>query len=178
MTDLLLVRTIITDLPVYAVSSEAGDGHATEFLTTNSPIVPGSAKVYISRELQTDTYTLDENLGLLVCNNPPANLASVEISYQHTLLSDDAINAILALYDDPRMAAADCLDIIASSEALILKRIKNLDLEVDGPAVAKALRDHAKTLRDSSGSSFEIAERIYDTQGFSEKVMKDLLREI
>ena len=47
-----------------------------------------------------------------------------------------------------RRAAAMALDTIATSEALISKRIKTLDLTTDGPAVAKALRDHAQRLRD------------------------------
>lgn len=63
---------------------------------------------------------------------------------------DTEIDAFLALEDgDVRLAAAQALDAIASSEALILKKIRQLGgaLETDGPAVAKALRDHATALR-------------------------------
>jgi hypothetical protein len=64
---------------------------------------------------------------------------------------DDEIEAFLTLEDgDVRLAAASALDAIASSETLILKKISQLGgaLVTDGPAVAKALRDHAKALRD------------------------------
>jgi len=47
-----------------------------------------------------------------------------------------------------RRAAATALDTIATSEALISKRIKTLDLTTDGPAVAEALRRHAERLRE------------------------------
>lgn len=63
---------------------------------------------------------------------------------------DTEIDAFLTLESgDVRLAAAQALDAIASSEALILKKIRQLGgaLETDGPAVAKALREHATALR-------------------------------
>jgi len=65
------------------------------------------------------------------------------------LLSDEQIKRMLALCGGRvRRAAAMALDTIASSEALVSKRIRTLDLSTDGPAVAKELRAHAQRLRE------------------------------
>lgn len=62
----------------------------------------------------------------------------------------EEIQAFLTLESgDVRLAAAQALDAIASSETLTLKKIRQLGgaLETDGPAVAKSLREHAAALR-------------------------------
>ena len=46
-----------------------------------------------------------------------------------------------------RRAAALALETMASSDAYILKRIKSLDLQTDGPAVSQELRARAADLR-------------------------------
>lgn len=82
------------------------------------------------------------------------------------LFQDDEIAAWLALKGGSiLLAAASALDTIASSEALILKKIRLLDVTTDGPAVAKALRDHAEALRkqvqiEDLDGAFDIAEWI------------------
>jgi len=64
------------------------------------------------------------------------------------LLSDANMHQVYAIEgDNLKRAAAQCLDIIASSEALVSKKIQTQDLATDGPAVAKALREHAALLR-------------------------------
>lgn len=74
------------------------------------------------------------------------------------LLADDQVRGLLAMHGVPadaadapvaavRRAAADALDTIASSEALVSKKIRSQDLNTDGPAVAAALRAHAAQLR-------------------------------
>lgn len=64
------------------------------------------------------------------------------------LLTDDQIAGYLALNDgNVRRAAADALDAIASSEALVSKVITSQDLNTDGAKVAQALRAHADRLR-------------------------------
>lgn len=75
------------------------------------------------------------------------------------LLGDNEIAGYLARYGteptgpvSPRgpisRAAADALDTIASSEALVSKKIRTGDgLSTDGPAVAAELRKHAAQLR-------------------------------
>lgn len=75
------------------------------------------------------------------------------------VLSDDQIKGYLARWglaptDAPTervgiaRAAADALDAIATSEALISKVIRTQDLQTNGAETAAALRAHAKSLRD------------------------------
>jgi hypothetical protein len=74
------------------------------------------------------------------------------------LLDDHQVRGLLAMHGVPngavdapvaavQRAAADALDTIASSEALVSKKIRSQDLSTDGPAVAAALRAHAAQLR-------------------------------
>lgn len=64
------------------------------------------------------------------------------------LLEDAEITALLALEaSDVRRAAATALELIASSEALVSKKIRTQDLSTDGPAVARELRERAAQLR-------------------------------
>lgn len=63
-------------------------------------------------------------------------------------LDDDQVNGYLALNgDNVRRAAADALDAVATSEALVSKVIKTQDLATDGVKVADSLRAHADRLR-------------------------------
>lgn len=78
------------------------------------------------------------------------------------LVSDPMLAGYLAMHgleadqtDAPRpalkRAAADVLDAIASSEALVSKKIRTQHgISTDGPAVAAALRAHAALLRDQA----------------------------
>lgn len=62
----------------------------------------------------------------------------------HGLDADEAVTNVPAL----KRAAADALDAIASSEALVSKKIRTQHgISTDGPAVAAALRAHAALLR-------------------------------
>lgn len=64
------------------------------------------------------------------------------------LLADAEIGALLVLESgDVRRAAAAALEVIASSEAMVSKKIRSQDLSTDGPAVAKELRERARLLR-------------------------------
>lgn len=63
------------------------------------------------------------------------------------ILSDDEISLLLANASGPLLAAADALDIIASAELLLSKKITTQDLSTDGPAVAAELRKQAAALR-------------------------------
>ncbi len=75
-------------------------------------------------------------------------LLATDIDVTNALLQDEDLDRLLVLEGaDVRLAAAQALDIIASSEALVQKRIEVLGLKTDGPAVAKSLRDHAGQLR-------------------------------
>jgi len=85
------------------------------------------------------------------------------------LLTDEQIEAFLTLEsDNVRLAAALALETIASSEALVSKKIRDGDLQTDGPAVAKELRERAKELRaqaaeiDDDGDAFGIGVIDFD----------------
>ncbi len=189
MSDLSTVRTLISDSQQFFVSSAVGDGTTSDFQVPDFPIYPGTTKVYKGGALQVlDTdYTVDESLGLVSFVTPPTALIAIIISGNFTLLTDDQITEMLELNagsSSPiRLAAADCLDAIASSQALIQKKIKLLDLQTDGPALAKALRDHASNLRkqvldsDSQESDFDLIEMVYDTPSHVEKILKDAERD-
>lgn len=69
------------------------------------------------------------------------------------LLTDAQITGLLTLESgNVRLAAAQALDTIASSEALVSKKIRTQDLQTDGPAVAKELRERAAGLRKQADS--------------------------
>lgn len=76
------------------------------------------------------------------------------------ILSDDQINAFISIEGDVKLAAASALDTIATSEALVLKVMQKDELRTDGAAVAKALREHAKSLREEAHAEgfFDIVE--------------------
>jgi hypothetical protein len=80
------------------------------------------------------------------------------------ILDDGQIGGYLTLNDgEVRLAAADALDAIASSETLVSKVIKTQDLSADGPAVAASLRAHADRLRDIAGQDlFDVVDTVTD----------------
>jgi hypothetical protein len=95
----------------------------------------------------------------------------IETDVTTALLEDEEIQVLIDTEGDLKLAAAMACDLIANSEAFVLKVISLLDLRTDGPAVARALRDHATALRkqyDESGGwpGFEIAEEPDTTFGY------------
>ena len=75
----------------------------------------------------------------------------------HEIFSDEEIAVFLDLNEqDVRLAAADALDQIATSQALILKYIEVNGLKTNGQAVANALHQQAESLR--SRAAAEAAE--------------------
>jgi len=110
-------------------------------------------------------------------------LLITDVDKNNPIFQDDEIDAFLAMTqvngeNDIRLAAAQALDTIASSEALVQKRIKLLDLSTDGPAVAKELRERAKELRRQVDEEFDfdIAEQALDAFSTRELIWKDALR--
>jgi hypothetical protein len=72
-----------------------------------------------------------------------------DVNEGNFLIADDQIDGYLAIESGRvKRAAARALDAIATSEVLISKKIRTLDLQTDGPAVAAELRALAKQLRD------------------------------
>jgi len=84
-------------------------------------------------------YTTDVGkIRLLIPDTDEANL----------LLDDDQINAFLGLEGgNVKLAAAQALDTIASSEAMVSKVIRTQDVSTDGAKVAAELRARAAELR-------------------------------
>lgn len=93
-------------------------------------------------------------------------LLIADVDEAREVLSDDVIEGFLALYGaepypapaDPvksRRAAADALDAIAISEALVSKVIKTQDLSTDGTKVAEILRAQAVRLREDADRLLE-----------------------
>ena len=73
----------------------------------------------------------------------------------------------------------DALDAIASNEALDQKKTKVGDISTDGPAVAKALREHAEQLRKQAEAyaGFETAEMVTTDAAYWERLTNQALRE-
>lgn len=113
---------------------------------------------------------------LLISDVDEANLVLEDVHIEGYL----GLYGVVAPYDvaelsQVRRAAADALDAIASSEALIGKVIRTQLLTTDGPKTADALRKHASSLRaladaasgdDSTDGYFGVADfRPYATRG-------------
>lgn len=102
---------------------------------------------------------------------------------QNVFFQDEELQAYLDMAGDVRRAAADALDSLASNQAMVLKVIRTLNLSTDGAATARALREHATTLREQAdvadagdGGLFEIAEFAGDVFTQRERVWNQMLR--
>lgn len=81
------------------------------------------------------------NIGLV-------RLLTTDLDEDDPLFTDAQITAFLTLEGaDARLAAAQALDTVATSEVLVSKKIKTQDLQTDGPAVSADLRARASELR-------------------------------
>lgn len=107
-------------------------------------------------------------------------LLITDVQEANPLFQDAEIDAFLTLNTSVRLAAAAALEVIAASEVLVLKKIVNLDLETDGPAVARELRELAKQLRaqEENTGAFDIAEQIHDDFTLREYWLKQAQREL
>jgi hypothetical protein len=181
------VRLLAADPEYHDRAATTGDGATTEFRVPHSPVVSGSVTVTVAGAAQVEgvnfTFDLPTGLCTFLAGSVPALLADVVITYRHTLLSDADLAALLTLEgNDVRLAAAQALDIIASSEALVSKKIELLDLKTDGPAVAKALRDHAQRLRAQAAAAvgevaaIDWAEIVVDDFSARDRILAEALR--
>lgn len=96
-------------------------------------------------------------------NSDTVRLLISDTDTENAIFADSEISNFLTLEDsDVRMAAAMALETMASREALIQKRIRLMDLQTDGPSVAKELRERAKTLREQANAGiFDYAEMVH-----------------
>lgn len=76
-----------------------------------------------------------------------------DVDEANELFIDGEITRFLTLSGgDLFRAAALALDTIAANEALVSKHIETHGLTLDGPAVAKALREQATSLREQAAA--------------------------
>lgn len=94
------------------------------------------------------------------------------------VFEDEEITAMLSVNSDVRLASAAFIDIIASSEARIQKKFSVLNFSIDGPAVANALRAHAKSLREvvDNEGGFDFAEQCVNDFSVRDRIYKQFLR--
>ncbi|HEX9235959.1 MAG TPA: hypothetical protein VF972_06740 [Actinomycetota bacterium] len=101
------------------------------------------------------------------------------------VFSDQEMLAFLNLnQSDPRLAAAQALDVIAANEALVTKRTQLLDLMVDSAKAVVEVRAIASELRrqvfmgeaDPSGQ-FDWAEFVTNPQTYVERLIDVARRE-
>lgn len=106
------------------------------------------------------------------------------VSSDH-IFSDEEIAALLLLEQSSvKRAAAAALETLASSEAYVQKAIRVLELQTNGPAVAKELRERAQALREQadrdeaaeSGGAFDIAEFVLTPQQARQRAINEALR--
>lgn len=165
MTDIDTIRTIIADPIQFDRAEGIGDGLNTEFPLPNTPVIAATEIITVNGVAQVAPadYGLNNPMGLISFVTPPNAGEVIITTYHHALLTDDNIQTFLDINGaNVRRAAADALDTIASSEALIQKRITMLDLQTDGKAVAEALRAHAKALRDQETEFTEEEDGLFD----------------
>lgn len=180
------VRSIIQDQPLLVLETLTLDGMQKSARLKYFPVIGTSVTGYTFA-----APTIDEQSGLLTWATAPA-AADYPVYYKFVSLLDSTIQDLFDVQEDDgsdvgsvtdvRLVAASALDAIATSQALILKKIELLDLKTDGPSLAASLRVHAESLRDQvlsapQESAFDIAEEINDVFGFREKIIKDWMRE-
>ena len=99
----------------------------------------------------------------------------------YEIFSDADITAFMSIEgSNVRKSAALALETIASSEVLVQKRIKLLELSTDGPAESKALLERSRMLRaqadadDADGTSMiDWAEMNLDTFSVRERLIAE-----
>lgn len=125
-------------------------------------------------------FTLDETTDI-----GAVRMIIQDVDVEQAMFSDAGIRKLLGMNDDDvRLAAAAALDIMASSQAMILKVIRTLDLSTDGASVARALREHAAQLRRDAemadggeeGGLFDYAEMVTNAFTARERIKNQALR--
>lgn len=180
------VRVLTSDLALYERSTATGDGVTMEFQVEQYPVIADTENVYVDGSIKSQgtDYTIDNEVGLITFTAAPGDGMNIIVTYRHAILSDAQIESLIDLESNVRLAAALALDTIASNEALVQKKIRLLDIQTDGPAVAKELRAHATALRKQvtdaaaldEASAFDIAEMVFPPFGPEEALYNRALR--
>lgn len=161
-------------------SATAGNYEA-ELTVTISPDVIKTERFIITILAKPVGFTLDETTDI-----GAVRMLIQDIDAEQALFSDNAITRLLNMNgNDIRLAAAAALDIMASNQVMILKVVRTLDLSTDGAAVARALREHAKQLREDAanadageeGGLFDYAEMVTNAFTARQRVNNQFLRD-
>lgn len=103
------------------------------------------------------------------------------------IFSDELITSVYNTLErsNIKRTAAFFLETIATQQALILKVIKNLNLQTDGAKLADSLMKQAKDLRtqaddedDETGDIFDWAEQVVDVFSERELLIKEIMRDV
>jgi len=97
------------------------------------------------------------------------------------IFTNEELDALLVMEGGSvKLAGAQALDTMASQEAMILKKIRILDLTTDGPAVAAELRARAMELRSQEyGGANDLpmsAQLVVDANTYDEVLRNSILR--
>lgn len=103
----------------------------------------------------------------------------------NALFQDNEIQAFLDLNSqNVRLAAAQAIEVVAGSQALVTKFMIVDGDQFDGTKVSMELRARATELRrqvmegDADGAGlFDIAEQVLDTFTFRERLLNEMLRQ-
>jgi hypothetical protein len=176
------VRLLASDPEQFDRYTVTGAGEL-DFQLPHFPVVDGSQSVTVAGVAKTEgaDYTINNTTGVISFTVAPGLVVA---TYRYTLLSDADIQTLLTLEgDSDYMAAAQCLEVIAASQALILKVISAMDITTNGAAVAAALMTRAKSLRERATSAdmetdagFDWAEQVPNDFAFRERVRNQALR--
>ena len=108
-------------------------------------------------------------------------LLVADVDTSNELLTDAQYEQLLELEDDNVwLAAAAALRIMATSETLVQKRIRLLDLQTDGPAVSAELRKIADGYeqRGESEAGITVGEWAVPPFGPQQRIVNELLRSL
>jgi len=175
------IRSLIQDQPLFQTSNITAVAGQLTFQTTYFPVVAGSV-IITPPSGSAPSFTLTDPQNGRILFGSGASAGIYVFRYDQVILLDSTIQDIIDAntdvdgnIGDTKLIAADCLDAMAVNMILILKKIKILDLQTDGPAMAKEMRAAAKAMRDLvlDESVFDMAELVYDTPSWCEKVFKD-----
>jgi hypothetical protein len=179
------IRVLTSDMAQYDRAQRTADGVTTDYQLVQFPTIDGTETVYFDGVEQSAGYTLDPEVGLISFTTAPAANTSIVVTYRHALLSDESIQTLIDMEANVKLAAALALDTIASNEALVQKKMRLLDVQTDGPAVAAALRAHATALRkqeadelglEDADNAFAIAEYVIPPFGPAQHIYNEALR--
>ncbi len=180
------IRSMIQDQPLYQSEQVMMVGGQLVFQTKFFPIVAETVIITPPSGSAPGFTVTDDQNGVIQLDSPGAIDGTYTVTYSAVMLLDSTIQDWIDVETDSdgniadaRFIAADCLESMATQMVIIQKKIKILDLQTDGPAMAKEMRGLAAVWRDQvlNEPIFDYVEIVYDRPSWTEKIYKDMLRE-